>query len=164
MPYSDVLKTIAEVAATLAGFIGVVFVLGRRSERPLSSKERSALFHLLFTSVGALFLSLGQVVALEATRDSVWEWRIANAIAGVYHLIGLLKATAEVRRGVHGLVPVLGHPLKAGSYLIITGQFLVLAGFGTRHAPLLFVVAMIWLLLVSVGSFVSMLASPRAAE
>jgi hypothetical protein len=45
------------VAATLTGFIGVVFVFGERSHR-LGREQYSALFHLMYSSLSALFISL----------------------------------------------------------------------------------------------------------
>ena len=54
--YAIVLLAYAQVAATLTGFIGVVFVFAERSRR-LDDDLSSALFHLMYTSLSALFLS-----------------------------------------------------------------------------------------------------------
>lgn len=66
----DFLNTVAKVAVTLTGFIGVAFALGRRSEGGLSIHESSAVFHLLYTALGSLFLSLVASVFLASTRSS----------------------------------------------------------------------------------------------
>ena len=69
--YVDLLQTIAEVAATLAGFSGVVFVLGRRAEGRFSTKERSGLFWQLSGALGALVIG---TVQLGGPRASKFVW------------------------------------------------------------------------------------------
>ena len=56
--YIEIVKTIAEIAGALVGFVGIVFILGRRSERKLTVYEKNGLFHLLIGSVGTLLLSI----------------------------------------------------------------------------------------------------------
>ena len=46
-PYISLLLTFAQIAATLTGFTGVVFVLGDRSQGRLNAQDSSALFHFL---------------------------------------------------------------------------------------------------------------------
>ena len=54
--YVEIVKTIAEIAGGLVGFVGIVFILGRRSERKLTVYEKNGLFHLLIGSVGKNFV------------------------------------------------------------------------------------------------------------
>lgn len=62
--YFELLLTSASITATLAGFIGVVCVLGDRSEGNLNTRELSAVFHLLYTAMGVLFFSLVMAIFL----------------------------------------------------------------------------------------------------
>lgn len=56
--HQDLLYTIAEVAVTLAGFSGVVFILGNRAQGNFSNSEKNGLFHLLFTTCGNMIVVL----------------------------------------------------------------------------------------------------------
>ena len=56
--HQELLYTIAEVAVTLAGFSGVVFILGSRAQGKFSVAEKNGLFHLLFTTCGNMLVVL----------------------------------------------------------------------------------------------------------
>jgi len=95
--YGGVLLTFAQVAATLTGFIGVVFVLAEGPGGLRSIHEASALFHLLFSALGALFLSLFAAVLLAySAADEHLAWRIANTLSGVIHLLGAGRLALEM--------------------------------------------------------------------
>ncbi len=157
--YSDLLLTSASVAATLAGFIGVVFVLGRRSEGDLSIHEMSAVFHLLYTSLGVLFFSLVIAVFLASPIEQVLVWRIGNGAFGFYHLVGAGKGIIEARRGEYGVRKVIAWPIFIGSFPIICANFAAAAGHVPEIAPLVFMIGIIWLLLVTATTFVSLLST-----
>jgi hypothetical protein len=157
--YSELLHTSATVAATLAGFIGVVFVLGRRSEGDLSIHERSAVFHLLYTALGVLFFSLVMSVFLASTVEQGLVWQVGNGAFGLYHLLGAGRATAEALRGEFGVRKVIAWPLFIGSYPIIGANFAAAAGYFPEAAPLVFMIGIVWLLLVTAATFVSLLST-----
>lgn len=158
--YSELLHTSATVAATLAGFIGVVFVLGRRSEGDLSIHELSAVFHLLYTALGVLFFSLVMSVFLESTIEQGLVWQIGNGAFGLYHLLGSGIAHVEALRGEFGVrKKVIAWPLFIGGYPLIGANFAVAAGYFLEIAPLVFMIGIVWLLLVTAATFVSLLST-----
>jgi hypothetical protein len=155
--YAVVLLAYAQVAATLTGFIGVVFVFGERSRR-LDDDQSSALFHLMYTSLSALFLSLFAALLLvySAAEEHI-AWQICNALSGFIHLSGAGRLALET----------LGHKTEVRSSLITSAiglgtagvNFLAAAGYLTREEALIFMLATLWLLGVTIIAFVSLLVS-----
>jgi ABC-type Fe3+ transport system permease subunit len=86
--YAVMLLAYAQVAATLTGFIGVVFVFGERSRR-LGNDRSSALSHLIHASLNAMFLSLFAALLLVylAAEEHI-AWQICNALSGYIQLVG----------------------------------------------------------------------------
>jgi hypothetical protein len=76
----ETLRLLVEVGVAVAGFSGVVVVLGRGSERPWSPIERYRLENLLGTSLTVLFLSLVALILLHAGMDPATSWRIGSAL------------------------------------------------------------------------------------
>ena len=95
--YAIILLAYAQVAATLTGFIGVVFVFGERSHR-LGKGQSSALFHFMYASLSALFLSLFAAVLLvySASEEHI-AWQICNALSGLIHLIAAVGSHWKLR-------------------------------------------------------------------
>jgi hypothetical protein len=65
-PDNSTLLALAEVCATLLGFVGVVVVLGRRSAGEWNDMERARFLALLTCSISALVLSLLPLVLSDA--------------------------------------------------------------------------------------------------
>ena len=155
--YAVVLLAYAQVAATLTGFIGVVFVFGERSRR-LDDDQSSALFHLMYTSLSALFLSLSSALLLVylAAEEHI-AWQICNALSGFSHLLGSGRLLLET----------LGHKTEVRRSWITSAiglgtaglSFLAAAGYLTREEALIFMLATLWILGVTVIAFVSLLVS-----
>lgn len=158
--YGAVLLTFAEVAATLTGFIGVVFVLAEGPGGLSGVHESSALFHLLFSALGALFLSLfASILLAYSATDEHFAWRIANALSGLLHLLGASRLMIEtsqqksaMRRGI------TASSIGIGTAAV---SFMAAAGYFAREEALIFMLATLWALGVTVIAFVSLLISAR---
>ena len=85
MAYSDVVQTISEVAAALAGFTAVL-VAFRRGEH-WSKSEIVGLVHFLQLSIGVVLLALLPLLLGSLEPIASWSWRISNAILGAYHVV-----------------------------------------------------------------------------
>lgn len=161
--YAVVLLAFAQVAATLTGFIGVVFVLGERQRGQLTAYESSALFHLLYSALAALFVSLITTVLLvsSATNEHT-AWQIGNGLSGLVHLTGAGRLMVEMRQQKGGIQK----GLAASSIGIATAgvSFVAAGGYLIRQEALVFMLATIWALGVTVIAFVSLLLSAREAE
>lgn len=156
---ADLLNTLALIAATFTGFIGIVFVLGRRAEGSLSIHESSAVFHLLYTALGALFISLVASVFLALIDKEALVWQVGNGVCGLYLLIGVGIATVAEFQGRFG-IPRKGivWPIFVGSYVLVGVAFAVAAGYFSAAAAIVFMMCIIWLLLVTTTYFVSLVA------
>ena len=80
------LDTIAEVAATLAGFAGLIAALAGASHQGLPRRQRIAFWLVLATSLSTLVLSLLPRVFFNFGLSEATSWRIC---------CGLLALSAE---------------------------------------------------------------------
>ena len=88
----DGLGAIAEVAIGLAGFSGVFVALTRTGA--FAPPEAVRLSFLLYTTLGALFLSLIPNALVTASLSDVMAWRVLGLLALV-HASGLLIFLAK---------------------------------------------------------------------
>jgi len=119
----SILTTVAEVSIALAGFTGVVAVLGNRRNHDWSPEERLQLRTLVETSLTAMFASFVPAVLFLALDSEPAVWRSANLFLGALHLANLvafLRRTTDAKptasqRGllVIGIAMILAHFLTA---------------------------------------------------
>jgi hypothetical protein len=158
--YGAILLTFAEVAATLTGFIGVVFILAEEPRGVRSIHESSALFHLLFSALSALFLSLFTAVLLTySAADEHFAWRIANTLSGFVHLLGAGRLVVEMSQQKSGMQRgIVASTIGIGT---AGASFMAAAGYLAREEALIFMLATLWALGVTVIAFVSLLISAQ---
>jgi len=123
----SILTTVAEVSIALAGFTGVVAVLGNRRNHDWSPEERLQLRTLVETSLTALFASFAPSILSLAMTSEPAVWRGANLFLGVLHitnLIAFLRRATDARptasqKGllVIGIAMILGHLLAAAGLI-----------------------------------------------
>ncbi|HEY2525858.1 MAG TPA: hypothetical protein VGI29_12415 [Candidatus Binataceae bacterium] len=155
--YAVILLAYAQVAATLTGFIGVVFVFGERSHR-LGKGQSSALFHFMYASLSALFLSLfAAALLVYAVSEEHIAWQICNALSGLIHLIGGGRLALEASQ--HRTEVLRSSAASATGLGTAAVSFLAAAGYLTREEALIFMLATLWTLGVTIISFVSLLVS-----
>jgi hypothetical protein len=155
--YAVVLLAFAQVAATLTGFIGVVFVLGERSGR-LNTDESSALFHFLYSALSALFVSLfAALLLVYSASEEHFAWRISNGLSGFIHLTGAGRLAIETWGQKTGIQrAIVTSTIGLGTAGV---SFVAAAGYLTREEALIFMLATLWALGVTVIAFVSLLTS-----
>jgi len=118
-----IVSTIAEIAIALAGFTGVVAVLGHRSQGTWSSAERLQLRVLVETSLTVLFASLVPGLLLTTSMSDAAVWRAANLVLAALHTanfaaFGIRAQTAETTKSQRALIAlgvatILAHILAA---------------------------------------------------
>ena len=155
--YAVILLAYAQVAATLTGFIGVVFIFGERSHR-LGKGQTSALFHFMYASLSALFLSLfGALLLVYLASEEHLAWQICNAASGLIHLVGggrLALEAAQQRTEV-----LRSSATSAMGLGIAAASFAAAAGYLIREEAVIFMFATLWILGVTVIAFISLLVS-----
>ena len=160
MQYDDTLATIAEVSVALAGFTGVVAVLGRRSSGGWSREELLQLRALVETSLTAFFVSFvpGIVNSTVDTEVAVWRW--SNGALAIAHLANLASFFLRTTRGA---TPTADQRISGAFGAVFVLLHLAAAlGLVTWAAPL-FVVGLLGLLFVAAQNFVLLLFPRRAA-
>ena len=155
--YAVILLAYAQVAATLTGFIGVVFVFGERSHR-LGKGQTSAVFHFMYASLSALFLSLFAALLLVylASEEHI-AWQICNAVSGLIHLIGGARLALETSR--HRTEVLRSSATSVMGLGTAAMSFAAAAGYLIREEAVIFMLATLWILGVTVIAFVSLLVS-----
>ena len=155
----DALSTIAEIALGLAGFSGVVVVLGRQPGA-FSRVEAGRLVLLLVSSIGAMFLALLPLSLAPLELSDSLLWRVsAGTFTGFcvgYGLIGRSRVRivrADAPEVYSSAVSVFNYA-TVGTAVIL--QLVVLAR-PTDLGPGFYVLGLLSLLLTATVQFVRML-------
>jgi len=154
------LTTIAEVSVALAGFTGVVAVLGGRRDHAWTPEERLQLRTLVETSLTALFLSFApSVLGLVMTSESA-VWRLANLLLGAMHLasITMFIVRTKVAKPTGGQLALL-----ASGFSVILAHFLAAAGLVPWYATI-FILGLLQLVFVATFNFVLLLFPVEASN
>ena len=162
--HQELLYTIAEVAVTLAGFSGVVFILGSRAQGKFSDAEKNGLFHLLFTTCGNMLVVLTVAACIHFSVDEVVAWRIGCGLMGLFVVVGASKAISEERRGEHSLPRPLAWPVPVVALILAVANLLIAAGVASQYAPQACISLSIYLLFVAVSYFASLLVPETKAQ
>jgi len=154
------LRTIAEIATAFAGFTGVVLILGQRSTGTWSAAEASTIRVLLESSIGAVFFALLPIIILPSCSSPISGWRVSAALLTVYHVAAIARADLVARREA---AQIVGHRLDWGltiGGLISSGATAVVAlGLAAGAAPLIYTLSLLYILLVAVLCFATLLLS-----
>ncbi len=110
---ADALAIIAEVSLGLAGFSGVVVILGRIQR---DAFLRLRLSFLLSVSFGAMLLALLPFALAEMSLQSNQIWLIATCVLAPYGIGVCLAHTPSVRRYRQEHPGVLGVPILIAGY------------------------------------------------
>ena len=155
-----ILTTIAEVAVALAGFTGVVAVLGNRRDQKWTPEERLQLRTLVETSLTAMFLSFApSVLSLTMTSDTA-VWRLANFLLGTIHLASISSFLVRTK---------VAKPTAGQLALLVTGFSAILAHFLAAAGLLpwfvaVFILGLLQLVFVAAFNFVLLLFPVRARK
>ena len=160
----DLLHTIAQVAVAMAGFSGVSYALGDRAGRTLDDKERSGVIHMLLPSFGAVMISLVAIALVESSLSRDAAWRISCGVAGLYVIVGASRSSVDTFRKRHSWPTAIAWPTNIAG--VIFGIFSVLVAFGLfrGYADVTCVSILIFVIYVSMLSFVSLLGRTDAAR
>ena len=160
----DILGTLAEVAATIIGFTGVVFAIGQFSSGGITATQRMGIVHLLVPASISLFLALLPLVLLYAVKESPAFWQYLNLLVGLIHTVGIADASLRIFRR-QALDPIqLQIALLLVAYLLILTNFAIAAGYLSNLAVAIYIGSICWLLFISVLQFVLLILSHNKEE
>lgn len=155
MQPQEILQTISEAAVALAGFSGVVAVLGHRGRGKWSRAEVLQLRTLVEPSLIALFGSLLPGTIGLALQSEPLTWRLSNGALGLLGIGGVAafivrSRFADTTTGQRVLLVLTG--LAIGAHLLTAGGLL-------RQYELFFVLGLIVALAVAAYNFLLLLFS-----
>lgn len=153
MDTQSILTTVAEVSIALAGFTGVVAVLGNRRNHDWSPEERLQLRTLVETSLTATFASFAPAVLFLVLDSDHAVWRSANLFLGALHFTNLV---AFLRRATGA------KPTASQKGLLVIGIGMILAHFLTAVGVipwyvLIFLVGLLQQVFIAALNFVLLL-------
>ena len=158
LEYSNVLEIMAEVSITLAGFMGVILVVQRGDRNTWHSSEKNTMFHLLYTSLGVVGLSLLPLIIQPAFNESITVWRICCPVLGIVTFVGAFRSVLENRRSDISVPSFMIYVLSSGGTILFPVlTFAVAFGYFLNFAALVYLTGLGWLLMVAVATYATLL-------
>jgi hypothetical protein len=153
----------AEVAITLAGFTGIVAVLGRRGHGEWEPQEQLRLSMMLVSSFSAVFFAMLPVALVGVRASEPAAWAVSSAILGSSVALAHPLVVHFIRRLPQAAVDAefpraLGLFVLIVSILIALLQLLNVLGFHFEREFGPYFVGLLWLLALSAIQFVRLLA------
>ena len=164
MPYSEDMRTLAEIAIALAGFAGVVLAI--RSRRAIRDQKvnQARLRELLVTSFIVVFFAFFPPLMTGVLGDSPWAWRGPMLIFALAHLAALLSfmlAVGKEGSSDFSLAEWLSLP---GAAVVIFLQFATAFGNFPDYVPEIYLLALLWFLLIAAMNFGVLLIRDDGSE
>lgn len=159
MEIEEAVFTIAEIAVALAGFTGIVVVLGSRGD-VWDDSEILRLHTLLRASLSALFCSFVPLVVTEIGLEAVGVWELSALIIGSVMAVNLVIFGVRSRGTV---LPLSQRMYFVGGAVISLGLFSAAAGV-LENGSLAVLVGLLWQLFIAAQNFVQLLVSGVVAR
>jgi hypothetical protein len=160
---SDTLSTVAEIALGLAGFTGVLVVLGRQPGR-LSPTGAFRLIVLLVGSLSALFLALIPLVLHDSGLSGFVLWRVSSLVmaGSILSSVGFLvpRIRAFQRGESEAYNPSILVVISTGAVLVFVAQILNASGVLWSPGQGAYSLGLLFFLAAGVVQFVRILFVP----
>ena len=159
----DTFSTVAEIALGLAGFTGVLVVLGRKPGR-FSPSEAFRLIVLLVGSLSALFLALIPLALHDSGLSGLALWRASSLIMAGSILVSAGFLVRPVRTFQHGeseaYSPIILVLISSGAVLVFVAQLLNASGVLGSPSPGAYSFGLLFFLAAGAVQFVRILFVP----
>jgi hypothetical protein len=156
--HGDFLIALAQIGVAIAGFSGIVAVVGARSAGQWRPDDRLRLAFLLVCSLTVVFFSLLPFAMTALHLPDTVLWRSTSGLLAVWLVLANILAFRSMARARHEFQsdsrPWLKTVTRAGdtaSVIVLTYNVVWMAEAG------LFILVLLWLLLQSVVMFVELL-------
>jgi hypothetical protein len=164
MAPEDILATTAEIGIALAGFSGIVAVLGARAQGAWSGADRFHLTMLLETSFAAVLWSFVPLVLLSAEVGPERVWLLTSAAYVGYMLLQFPRRTRQIS-SADPAGPDANGELWFRVFVIsgaVAHTLLQVVNAVWLRAPWPHIVAVLWALTLGFVMFVRLLRSPSS--
>jgi hypothetical protein len=155
---SDLLQTLAEVGISLAGFTGIVAVLGRRSDGEWAPHEWLRLAMMLNFSFGSVFFAFLPLLFVAVGAREPGAWAASSALLAAFLLVSygiIVRRVLQLGDVARSEFPRwAGVTVGAGTLVVFglqTSNALGPSGFG------LYFVGMLWLVAAAALQFYRLL-------
>ena len=161
MEGNTVLQSLPEIGIGLVGFTGVVAVFGRRAQGQWARAELTRFYLLLHMSTLVVFLSLVPAWLSQLKLSAAAIWQLSSGILALGHGSSFVWALSSGRPAAPS--PRLARlrtfvvPIFAIGAFVILGEVVVAFGFLKGLAEFIFTGALLWVLLLAVLSFITLL-------
>ena len=163
MSEAETLRLIAEIAIAVAGFSGVVVVLGRRAG---GSWEVGRIWMLLVQALGAALFAFAPLLLETAGLSTSLNWRISNGALGLFNVGVVVGVAATMRASRHhefiGMKVVVGLCVIQAS--IGLAQVFHAAGGFSLSGALLYSLSLVWLLAMACLNFALLVLRGQSEE
>jgi hypothetical protein len=161
MEVNTVLASLPEIGIGLVGFTGVVAVFGRRAAGQWNPSDLTRFYLLLHMSTLVVFLSLVPAWLGQLKISAAAIWQLSSGLLALGHGSSFAWALSSVRptEASPGLVRLRPFvvPIFAIGAFVILGEVVVAFGFFRALGEFIFTGALMWVLLLAVLSFVTLL-------
>jgi hypothetical protein len=162
----DPLLTTAEVAITLAGFTGIVAVLGQRGRGDWRPEEQLRLVMLLASSFAALLFAMLPIALGSLGLTEAGSWTISSTLLAV-SIAAAHPAVVYFLRFLPAEAVEAEFPRRLGLFVLVVSLMVALLlalnavgyGFEQQFGP--YFVGLMWLLALSAVQFIRLLAVSR---
>jgi hypothetical protein len=159
----DTLSTVAEIALGLAGFTGLLVVLGRQPGG-FSPSEAFRLLILLVASLSALFLALIPLALHDSGLSGFVLWRVSSLIMAGSILASagfLVRRVRSFQRGdSEAYSPVILVLISTGAGLVFVAQILNASGVLGSPSPGAYSFGLLFFIAAGAVQFVRILFVP----
>jgi hypothetical protein len=162
---AETLQTLAEIAIALAGFTGIVAVLGRRVRGEWAPLEWARLRDLLLASLGVVFFAFIPQLLHSVIPEIPTVWRISSGLFALYHLTIMSLffrrsgIPSELLRAPSSTPSLVAFIFTPPAVCVLLAQFAVAFGFVPSAAYFVYFLALLWLLFIGSLQFVILLLS-----
>ena len=157
MPHTDVLQTMAEVAAGFAGFTAILLAIFSR-DMPLKTM-RVGIVHFLQLSLGVVMIALLPSVLAPLIEAEETIWQVANGVQGAYHyyLLWWILSRKQTSVGHSQMGAGLTVALAFAGFLVASLNICVALGLFSELLVFAFLFGLQWYLAMALVNFVSIL-------
>ncbi len=154
----EAFRVIAQIAAGLAGFVGILLVLQDR----LARMPRRQMLGFMQSSIGTLAFALLPDFVFALPVSEKLSWQILGGLFGAYHLfiyVFFLSGYGDFRK-----MPPIQIAVCIASIPVIGAKLLLGLGLFTALAPNIYHLGLLWTIGVSIFFFVQVILNEASDD
>ncbi len=154
----EAFRVIAQIAAGLSGFVGILLVLQDR----LARLPRRQMLGFLQSSIGTLAFALLPDFVFSIPMEAALGWQVLGGLFGAYHLfiyVFFLSGYGDFRK-----MPPIQISVCLASIPVIAAKLLLGFGLFLAYAPNIYHLGLLWTIGVSIFFFVQVILNEASND